>query len=396
MPFRAMKPARSRFVTGLAALCLLAGASGASAHEHAAHEYAAQELPEHELPEDAYTVWLCPMHQDNQSHDEANCPICGMRMVQRTLVTRYVCLGEDDGVVEEAPGVCPATGEPLVPTTREVLWICEDAPGEHQEPGVCEDGARRTLMTRAAAHGDHNPRHGGVLFMAPDGVHHLEGAIQDGRFRLYFYDAFTESVSPEPFAARVRRSDDNGNPVGDDLALVATPTHFEASLEGTDVREGERSAFTAFVEFPEREAPDRFDFIFLSEAELAALAGEDLTPAARTLPSALPELVIPQTGDEILAAIHDRDRRVRALIQAGRWADLFIPALEAKDLALAYSERGGDRPWVALKRIVQGAWLLDMYGDLGDRTRVAEAYEVFAEGVDGLPEASGGPGGGPE
>ena len=53
---------------------------------------------------------------------------------------------------------------------------------------------------------------------------------------------------------------------------------------------------------------------------------------------------------------------------------------------LAYSERAGDRPWVALKRIVRGAWLLDLYGDQGDRLRVGEAYEIFAEGMRGLPE----------
>ena len=41
---------------------------------------------------------------------------------------------------------------------------------------------------------------------------------------------------------------------------------------------------------------------------------------------------------------------------------------------------------MALKRIVRGAWLLDLYGDQGDRTRVGEAYEIFAEGMRGLPE----------
>ena len=337
------------------------------------------------IPDEAYTVWLCPMHRDMQAHDESDCPICGMAMVQRTLVTRYVCLGEEDGVVEEAPGVCPATGEPLVPTTREVFWTCPDETREHTEPGACSDGALRAMGTKVSAHGDHNPRHGGVLFMAPDGEHHLEGVLQDGRFRLYFYDAFTQPIAPEPFDARVHRSDDAGDRVGDDLGLTRTGEAFEASLDGTGVREGERSSFTAYIHFPGRDESDRFDFIFLSEAERAALEAAAGSPLARSLPSALPELVIPGETSEILAEIRERDRRVQALIQAGRWADLFIPALEAKDLALAYGETADDRPWVALKRIVRGAWLLDLYGDLGDRTRVGEAYEVFAEGIEGLP-----------
>ena len=57
-------------------------------------------------PDDAYTVWLCPMHRDHQAHDEGRCPLCGMALVRRTLVTRYVCLGQEKGVVEEGPGTC--------------------------------------------------------------------------------------------------------------------------------------------------------------------------------------------------------------------------------------------------------------------------------------------------
>lgn len=363
------------------------------AHETAQETVAEGEAAGEGFPEDAYTVWLCPMHRDNQSHDAANCPICGMKMVQRTLVTRYVCLGDEESAAWETPGTCGATGDPLVPTTREVVWTCAGSSREYPAPGHCEDGSLRAMSTRVSAHGDHNPRHGGVLFMAPDGVHHLEGAMQDGRFRLYFYDEFTQPIAPDRFSIRVHVSDDDGAPVGADLELARLDAAFEASLAGTGVRDGERSAFTAFVAFPERDSVDRFDFIFLSDAELAALEANDFAPAARSLPSALPELVIPRTADEILAAIHDRDRRVRALIEAGRWADLFIPALEAKDLALAYSERAESRPWAALKRIVRGAWLLDMYGDLGDRIRVGEAYEVFAEGIAGLGGAPAGAGG---
>jgi len=143
-------------------------------------------------------------------------------------------------------------------------------------------------------------------------------------------------------------------------------------------REESRGAH-AREDFPDRDDEDRFDFIFLSDAEKAALMAE----AAST---ALPELRVPDTAQAILDAIRARDRRVQTLIDQGRWADLFIPALEAKDLALAYGEAASDRPWVALKRIVRGAWLLDMYGDLGDRVRVGEAYEIFAEGMRGLPE----------
>ena len=329
--------------------------------------------------DDAYTVWLCPMHRDHQAHEEGRCPLCGMALVRRTLVTRYVCLAEEDGVVEAEPGICPDTGDPLVPAIREVIWFCPSDPDRvFVEPGVCEGGAPRQMTTRVSEHGDHNPRHGGVLFMAPDGVHHLEGTLENGAFRLYFYDSFTRPIEPGPFAARVVPADEFGAPVGDPVTLAAAADALET---GVTARAGERAAFTAFVRFPERDAEDRFDFIFLSDAERAALAAE-------AAPTALPELRVPDAPQQILDAIRARDRRVRALIAQGRWADLFIPALEAKELALAYGEMAADRPWVALKRIVRGAWLLDLYGDQGDRIRVGEAYEIFAEGMRGLPETA--------
>lgn len=335
---------------------------------------AAQEVS---TPDDAYTVWLCPMHRDHQSHEEGHCPLCGMALVRRTLVTRYICLAEEDGLVEEGPGVCPDTGEPLVPATREVVWFCPSDPDRlFVETGVCEGDEPRQMTTRVSEHGDHNPRHGGVLFMAPDGVHHLEGVLEDGAFRLYFYDSFTRPIEPQPFAARVVPADDRGTPLGDPVALSTAADALETRV---DTPAGERAAFTAFVHFPERDEEDRFDFIFLSEAEKATLAAE-------AAPTELPELRVPDTAQEILDAIRDRDRRVQSLIAQGRWADLFIPALEAKELALAYGEAASHRPWVALKRIVRGAWLLDLYGDQGDRVRVGEAYEIFAEGMRGLPE----------
>ena len=345
------------------------------------------------FPDDGYTVWLCPMHRDHQAAAEGRCALCGMAFVRRTLVTRHVCLGVEDGVAVESPGVCPETGEPLVPATREVVWSCPGAPDRFFfEPGVCESGAPRERSTRPSEHGDHNPRHGGILFMAPNGEHHLEGALEDGRFRLYFYDSFTRPLPSAPFEARLVPADEMGDPAGAPLALTGTPDALDDALETAVSRTpGERAAFTAFVRFPDREDEDRFDFIFLSEAERAALAA---AAGGGNGPPAPLELRTPDDPQELLDAIRERDRRVQALIAAGRWADLFIPALEAKQLALAYGERAAERPWAALKRIVRGAWLLDLHGDRGDRVRVGEAYEIFAEGMRGLPQRAPDGGGG--
>ena len=62
------------------------------------------------------------------------------------------------------------------------------------------------------------------------------------------------------------------------------------------------------------------------------------------------------------------------------------------DPALAGGDRLGpeERPRVAIERIVRGAWLLDLHGDAGDRTRGEEAYRIFTEGMGGLGIGSGG------
>ena len=344
-------------------------------------------------PDDGYTVFLCPMHRDYQSAEPARCALCGMPLVRRTLVTRYVCLADEtDSVVSETPGICPATGEPLAPTTREVAWYCPEEPARLSvEPRPCANGTASVRTTRRAEHGDHNPRHGGVLFMAADGVHHLEGELADTAFRLWFYDSFTRPLSPDGFAARVVAVDDRGAPTADPVTL-SVGAGGEALETAAVAAPGERTSFTAFVRFPDREEEDRFDFVFLPEAERARLAAEFGEESGREGGGALPELRVPDSREAILEEIRARDLRVRNLIAAGRWADLFIPALEAKTLALAYGDRfrsDEPRPWVAIKRIVRGAWLLDLHGDAGDRTRVEEAYRIFAEGMGGLGVGGG-------
>ena len=329
--------------------------------------------------DDAYTVWLCPMHRDHQAHGEGNCPLCGMALVRRTLVTRYVCLAQEDGVVEEEPGICPDTGDPLVPATREVVWFCPSDPDRdlrgtrclrRRRPPGDDDAGLRTRRPQPASR--RSPVHGAGR-SAPPG----RRLWKTGPSASISTTPSPARSSREPFGARVVPADERGAPLGEPVALSTAPGALETPVEAAA---GERAAFTAFVQFPDRDDEDRFDFIFLSDEEKAALTAE-------TAPTELPELRVPDTPQAILDAIRARDRRVQALIDQGRWADLFIPAhWRRRILALAYGEAASDRPWVALKRIVRGAWLLDLYGDQGDRVRVGEAYEIFAEGMRGLPE----------
>ena len=43
-------------------------------------------------------------------------------------------------------------------------------------------------------------------------------------------------------------------------------------------------------------------------------------------------------------------------------------------------DRGAVARW-ALKQLVRSAWLLDDYGDMGNRTKIEETYVLFSESV---------------
>jgi Heavy metal binding domain len=308
---------------------------------------------------ESYAVYLCAIHPDAQAAGPGLCPTCGRDLVLRSLVSSYSC-PMHPAIDETGEGACPICGMKLVRTAREVQWFC---PGRADivsaTAGLCPDGRPMETRTVPMAHGDHNPRHGGILFMAPNGYHHLEGALDEDReFSLYLYDDFTRPLVVEGFQARAGELP---------MAASSDGSFLSVKLEPADP--GKPVEVVLHLRFPDEEEEARFDFIFPLAAEASV---------------ALPEFRIPESAEDVYREILVRNERIQELLRRGAWPDLYIPALEAKDLVLALSETQGERVERAARKLVRAAWLLDTHGDRGNRIEVEAAYRLFQEAVSEL------------
>src|SRR3954464_13314774 len=116
----------------------------------------------------------CPMHPEILEDKGGTCPICKMDLVPIRLDAVWTCGTRPLAVVKDAPGRCPIDGTALVQVTAVVSWTCAGGTEESASPGTCADGSAKTRTFALRAHGNHNPQHGGLFFMAADNTHHLE------------------------------------------------------------------------------------------------------------------------------------------------------------------------------------------------------------------------------
>jgi hypothetical protein len=99
-------------------------------------------------------------------------------------------------------------------------------------------------------------------------------------------------------------------------------------------------------------------------------------------------LQIPETIPAIVEQLQLRERYIRDFIQRGNFGAVWVPAFHAKDLAVALephlahlspTARGFAEP--ALQRVVRLAWLLDAFGDVGNRQQLESGHAEFAAAV---------------
>jgi hypothetical protein len=378
--------------------------------------------------------WACPMngvvmpdgtrHTDVFETEKGNCPVCKMALVAVRLDSIWTC-PVHSVIAEKHGGKCPIDHRDLVQVTVGVSWTCAGHPEIDQlSPGTCPGGEATVVKYTQRPHGNHNPQHGGLFFMAPDNWHHLEGTFPRARLvRIYLYDDFTKPL-PRDQVKLVQGRIITTSSVGGATREVSFPLARSRDgqyLEATVDSRALPASIVAKIKL-KADAPEyHFDFTFTEFSKQPpaiaapvtvknapapsprAAAGSAAGPAQPAAPAAatpsstpivnpgLPQVSIPETVGEIVAQIGTRNRQIGELIELGRFSDVWFPAFEAKDLALAMTAHAAQIPTdrrallePTINRLLRAAWLLDAFGDLGNREQITAAYADFTSAVAGI------------
>jgi hypothetical protein len=334
------------------------------------------------------------MHSDQVAHEDGECPLCKMGLEPMRLDTAYTC-PVHSVVSERHPGKCPICARPLGEVTVSVSWRCAGSETALMEPQTCGDGTPAVRVQKSLAHGNHNPQYGGQFFMAADYWHHIEGVYPSpGVFRLYLYDDYTKPLARarvEAVRARLVTKEDTDprtfvtkEVASVPLAISADGHYLEASTEAVPLPANLVVQATLTADGKEQ----RFDFTFADYSVAAAPETMDgATRLAMDVPDDLPS---------VLTMLVERRDLLAETVARGGLSEVWVPALQAKELALALELHAREFPAErravvesAAREIVLSAFRLDASGDRGERDQVAAAAAALAEAVGTMESAFG-------
>lgn len=122
-------------------------------------------------------------------------------------------------------------------------------------------------------------------------------------------------------------------------------------------------------------------------------AGE-IAPMPPALAAVLNEDVLPKDIPALVAELMNRAGQIDKLMKEGNLAEVWLPAMGTKTVALVLEQHSSTLPAAkraqaisAARRVVTSAWEIDGYGDLGNRTKIVEAYNRMATAVADLKAA---------
>lgn len=160
-----------------------------------------------------------------------------------------------------------STGSMKMTSCNPMVHLTQEA--EHQLGGAMyqgkipmKDGSMdMDHMKMKGMHQDHNEKMGGVFFMAPNKIHHLEATYsQKCGFQLFLYNAFTKSIRVERFQAFVIfTKESNGEKM--ELIRFLSPNEKNSFLQVPAQKEWKPPfEIELKLKFPESEKVEGFNF----------------------------------------------------------------------------------------------------------------------------------------
>jgi len=119
-----------------------------------------------------------------------------------------------------------------------------------------------------SAHADHSSKHGGLLFMASNSWHHLEGVLPKAdEFRLYLYNDHTKPISAKPFVEgsyiEASRVDADRKALGEPVKVPFTVAPDGTYLVAAIPRDLSLPIdITVRLKFEGKDRPDLYNFTF--------------------------------------------------------------------------------------------------------------------------------------
>ena len=105
---------------------------------------------------------------------------------------------------------------------------------------------------------------------------------------------------------------------------------------------------------------------------------------------------LPKVSSELLRLLALCSTEVDTLIKDGQFGFVYQPTMLSKDIAIALEDTTAELPnrqraqaSNAIRRVVLAAWMLDLYGDLGNREKLSESYNTFAAAIADIKTAYG-------
>ncbi len=131
----------------------------------------------------------------------------------------------------------------------------------YDKPGKCPKCGMD--LQDVKSHTDHEAKHGGWFFMAPNQKHHLEGTMSDAKeFRIYFYDEYTKPIPAEKFTGEGKAwKKGTGESERKPLKIAVEPGKAFLAAR-VDPSVAFPMSIKVYVDFKDGQKPSVFDFDF--------------------------------------------------------------------------------------------------------------------------------------